>query len=126
MKMATRSEEQGSQSQAQHITSVSPAELLRTAPTKIARVLEYMVFTGSLNTFEGEREVGDHSLPSTISDLANIYGLTITRTDEKVPTKWGRPTIVTRYNLPTSEHTKARAVLAHMFKRVKQSPVVTL
>ncbi|SDT97848.1 Helix-turn-helix domain-containing protein [Pseudomonas pohangensis] len=96
-----------------------------TAPTKIACVLEYMVFTGSLNTFEGEREVGDHSLPSTISDLANGYGLSITRTDEKVPTRWGRPTIVTRYSIPDSEHMKAKVVLAILCKRSKQSPVVT-
>jgi hypothetical protein len=39
MKKATRSEEQGSQSQAQHITSASPAQLLRTALSKIAQVL---------------------------------------------------------------------------------------
>ena len=101
-----------SQSHGQHITSK--------APTKIARVLEYMIFTASLNTFEGEREVGDHSLPSTISDLANTYSLTITRTDEKVPTKWGRPTIVTRYSLPASEHEKARAVLVLLTSKGKK------
>ena len=88
-------------------------------------MLEYLIFTASLNIFEGEREVGDHSLPSTISDLASVYGLTITRTDEKVPTKWSRPTIVTRYSLPASEHQKARTVLVILCKRTKPSPAVT-
>ena len=126
MKKATHSEEQGSQSQAQHITSTSPADLLRTAPTKIARVLEYQVFSGSLNRFEAERDVGDHCLHSTISSLAHGYGLTFKRTSEKVPNRWGQPCDVTRYSLPASEHTKARAVLAMLCKRAKPSPSVML
>jgi hypothetical protein len=117
MKKATRSEEQSSQSHGQHITSK--------APTKIARVLGYQVFSGSLNRFEAERDVGDHCLHSTISSLAHGYGLNFERQLERVPNHWGQPCDVTRYSLPTSEHQKARTVLAMLCKRTKPSPAVT-
>jgi len=109
---------EASQSHGQPITSQ--------APTKIARVLEYQVFSGSLNRFEAERDAGDHCLHSTISSLAHGYGLNFKRQLERVPNHWGQPCDVTRYSLPTSEHRKAHAVLAILCKRAKQSPVVTL
>lgn len=110
MKKATRSEKQGSQSQVD--SSTKPK-------TKIARVLEHIIFDGSLNTFEAER-IGDHSLPSTISSLSNSYGLTIKRTPERVPTKWGAPCDVTRYSLPDCEHQRARNLLAYLCKPTRQ------
>lgn len=55
MKKATRPEEQSRLLQGQSITSASPAELLATAPTKIARVLAYLLAPcNSLNRFEAE------------------------------------------------------------------------
>ncbi len=111
MKKATRSEEQSSQSHGQHITSK--------APTKIARVLEYQVFSGSLNRFEAER-IGDHCLHSTISSLAHSYGLTFTRTPEKVPNHWGQPCDVIRYGLPASEHRRALLVLDMLNRKGKK------
>ena len=111
MKKATRSEEQGSQSHGEFITSK--------APTKIARVLEYQVFSGSLNRFEAEH-IGDHCLNSTISALANGYGLKFKRTPEKVPSHWGQPCDVIRYALPASEHRNARAVLVLLTRKGKK------
>lgn len=107
MKKATRSEEQSSQSQAQHITE----------PTLIAAVLEYLVFTASLNKYEAARELGDWSLHSTISSLANTYGVTITRTKEIVG-KSRQP--VTRYSITGAALIHARDVLVTMDRKGKK------
>lgn len=80
------------------------------APTKISRVLEFMLQDRSLNRFEAER-LGDHCLHSTISRLSNAYGLNFTRQPERVPNHWGQPCMVTRYSLPASESKRARNVL---------------
>ena len=80
-------------------------------PSKIARVLAYLLNTGPLNRFEAER-IGDHCLHSTISRLAHGYGLTFKRTPEKVPNHWGQPCDVIRYSLPRNERRHAREVLA--------------
>jgi len=120
MKKATRSEEQGSQSHGQSITPIVRAVALATkAPTKIARVLGHLLHTGSLNRFEAER-IGDHCLHSTISALANGYGLTFKRIPEKVPNHWGQPCDVIRYSLPRSERRRARLVLDMLSRKVKK------
>ena len=96
------------------IKTLAAHDLLKRIDTKtsskIARVLEYLLKDGSLNRFEAE-QLGDHCLNSTISTLANSHGLTIKRTQEKVPTNWGCNCDVTRYELPPSEKLKAVAVL---------------
>lgn len=117
---------EASHSHGQSITSASPAELLRTAPTKIARVLVYTRHFGKLNRFEAARRVGDTCLNSTIPALETNYGLTFEHIPEKSPNNWGAPCDCTRYGLPDSQHAQADKVIAHMFKRAKQSPVVTL
>ncbi|TBW11699.1 hypothetical protein E0E50_05880 [Azotobacter chroococcum subsp. isscasi] len=106
MKKSRPLSQQASPSQGQHIT----------APTLIAAVLKHMLFTSSLNKYEAARELGDWSLHSTISDLANTYGLTIKRTPEKVPAS-RMP--VTRYSIPDNERARARAVLALLSKPAK-------
>ncbi|WP_324731581.1 helix-turn-helix domain-containing protein [Pseudomonas paeninsulae] len=107
MKKATRSEEQGSQSHGQIITE----------PTLIAAVLEHLVFTASLNKYEAARELGDWSLHSTISSLANDYGITITRTKERVG-KCRQP--VTRYSIAGAARYHARDVLVTMGRKAKK------
>ncbi|MBI6947096.1 hypothetical protein [Pseudomonas koreensis] len=89
------------------------------APTKISRVLEHMLNDGSLIRFEAER-LGDHCLHSTISSLANGYGLQFDRQLERVPNHWGEPCTVTRYTLPVSERCRARNVLLMLCKPLKQ------
>ncbi|MFJ3368938.1 hypothetical protein [Pseudomonas sp. NPDC086251] len=89
------------------------------APTKISRVLEFMLQDRSLNRFEAER-LGDHCLHSTISSLANGYGLKFERQLEHVPNHWGEPCTVTRYTLPASERRRARNVLLMLNKPLKQ------
>ncbi|NHN76691.1 hypothetical protein HA520_05230 [Azotobacter chroococcum] len=120
MKKATPQYQQSSPSRDQSITaSASPDELLAKAPTKIARILTYLLEPGnSLNRFEAEKH-GDHCLHTTISTLANSHGLEIQRQTEEVPTNWGEPCNVTRYSLPESQYQQARAVLAQMGKRSK-------
>lgn len=104
MKKATIPEEKRSLSQGNTTTSATKA------PTKIARVLEHLLFIGTLNRFEAER-LGDHCLHSTISRLSNTYGLAFIRQPERVPNHWGQPCMVTRYSLLASEHKRARNVL---------------
>lgn len=111
MKKATIPEEKRSQSQG-YITTSKP-------PSKIARVLAYMLNDGSLQRFEAER-LGDHCLHSTISSLANGYGLKFQRQLERVPNHWGEPCTVTRYTLPASEHGHASAVLDMLCSPLKQ------
>ena len=107
MKKATRSEEQGSQSQGQHNTS----------PTLLASVLAYLIFDGSLNKYEAAKQLGDWSLHSTISDLANKYGLSIKRTPEKV-LRARNP--VTRYSITEGHRRHARAVLVLLTRKGKK------
>lgn len=111
MKKATRSEKQGSQSHGQTTTTIQGM-----APSKIARVLAYLLNAGPLNRFEAER-IGDHCLHSTISSLAHGYGLTFKRTPERVPNHWGMPCDVIRYSLPRSERSRAREVLALLTRK---------
>ena len=85
------------------------------APTKISRILGHLLQGSSLNRFEAER-LGDHCLHSTISSLANGYGLNFSRLMESVPNNWGLPCLVTRYSLPMSERKRGRYVLAMLEK----------
>ncbi|WP_297835043.1 hypothetical protein [Pseudomonas sp.] len=106
MKKATIPEEKRSLSHGDVTTRAN-------APTKISRVLTYLVNDGSLMRFEAER-LGDHCLHSTISSLANGYGLKFERVLEQVPNHWGEDCTVTRYTLPVSERKRARNVLKMM------------
>lgn len=120
MKKATRPEEQSRLLQGQSITaSASPDVLFAKAPTKIARVLAYLLAPcNSLNRFEAEL-LGDHCLNSTIAKLTHNYGLEFQRQPEKVPNRWGAPCDVIRYCLPESQHQRARTVLALLCKPAK-------
>lgn len=64
----------------------------------------------SLNRFQAERH-GDHCLPTTISDLQKRYGIEFQRQQEKVPTRFGRPTRATRYWLEGEHLEKARRII---------------
>lgn len=101
--------------------TTSPDELLRTAPSKIARVLVYLRHFNALNLFEAEH-IGDHCLPSTISSLTIGHGLTFEHITERVPNSWGAPSDCTRYRLPASQHEQADKVLATMFTRRAKAP----
>lgn len=98
-------------------TSASPAVMLKTAPTKIARALVYVRHLGTLNRFEAPKWVGDTCLNSTIPVLENSYGLTFEHIPEKSPNNWGTPCDCTRYRLLESSHDQADKVLALMFRR---------
>lgn len=111
---------EASQSHGQNITTSHRAvDPQGNAPSKIARVLAHLLNSGALNRFEAER-IGDHCLHSTISALANGYGLSFKRTPEKVTTHWGQPCDVIRYALPRTEHRRARAVLVLLTRKGKK------
>lgn len=125
MKKATIPEEKRSLSQGNTTTSTDPAELLETAPTKIARALVFLRHYGPLNRFEAARLVGDTCLNSTIPVLESNYGLTFEHIPEKSPNNWGAPCDCTRYRLLESAHGVADKVLAQMFKRAARRQKVT-
>lgn len=104
MKTTIRSEEQATRSGDQHIT----------APTLLASVLKHLLYDGSLNKFEAARKLGDWSLHSTISNLANNYGVSIKRTPEKLP--HARQSVV-RYSITHSALNHAGHVLAQLGRR---------
>ena len=106
MKTTIRSEEKATLSGDQHIT----------APTLLASVLNHLLFDGSLNKFEAARKLGDWSLHSTISNLANNHGVPIKRTPEKLP--HARQSIV-RYSITESARNHAAHVLAKLGRRKK-------
>lgn len=90
------------------------------APSKIARILAYLLIPcNSLNRFEAEH-LGDHCLPSTISTLTHSYNIKFQHQPEKVPNRWGQPCTVTRYRLPETQREHARQVLTLMSKAVYQ------
>lgn len=99
-------------------TTTCPSTLLKTAPSKIARVLVYLRHVGSLNRFEAARLVGDTVLNSTIPRLEQ-QGLTFLHTSEKSPNNWGTPCDVTRYRMLPASHKLADELLAQMFARGK-------
>lgn len=84
------------------------------APSKIARILAYLLIPcNSLNRFEAEH-LGDHCLPSTISTLTHSYNINFQHQPEQVPNRWGQPCKVTRYRLPETQREHARQVLKLM------------
>ena len=101
-------------------TRIAPEELLRTAPTKIARVLVYLRHFNTLNRFEAARKVGDTCLNSTIPALETNYGLTFEHIPEKSPNNWGKPCDCTRYALPACACERADKVIAKMFSKGKK------
>lgn len=94
-------------------SSPSQGQSTTVAVSKIARILGILRSGISINRFEAER-VGDHCLPSTISELGSCHDLIIERHFERVPNRWGDPCLVKRYNLPSSERDKADKVLAYL------------
>ncbi|MEA1605038.1 hypothetical protein [Pseudomonas spirodelae] len=118
---STHAETSPADSQFNASVLTSPAELLRTAPTKIARVLVHTRYFGDLNRFEAARIVGDTCLNSTIPALETNYGLAYEHIPEKSPNHWGEPCDCTRYRMPTSEYERADQVIERMFKHVKKS-----
>lgn len=84
--------------------------------TKIATILNFLLNGYSFNRFEVEH-LGDHCLHSTISTLANKYGLTFIRTSEQVSNRFGGETRVVRYSLPPFELDRGHEVFSMLKKR---------
>ncbi|MBV7586880.1 hypothetical protein KW851_28895 [Pseudomonas sp. PDM33] len=83
------------------------------APTKVSRILAYLVAGGSLNRFEAER-LGDHCLNSTISALKHDWGIHFQALPERVPTRWGKSCDVKRYSIPEPQRARAQRALSMM------------
>jgi len=83
-------------------------------PTKIERVLRHLASGRSLNRFEAERELHDHCLHSTVSEIQG-RGIPVFRHMEKVRGYQGCPARVARYRIATKEdRDRARELLKWM------------
>ncbi len=78
--------------------------------SKWRRVLRALLSGRSYNRFEAERELHDHCIHTTASNLQR-KGLTILRREESVPGYQGSPTRVMRYRLCESSRTLAKELL---------------
>ena len=69
------------------------------APSKIARLLFFLAGGDSINRFEAAKELHEHTLNSTISDLSNYWQIRITRKREVVCNYKGDPVRCARYSI---------------------------
>ena len=79
---------------------------------KVHRVLEALANGRSLNRFEAERELHDHCLNSTVSEIQLDYGITVCRRTETVPGYQGQPTHCCRYWLSPDQRQRALELLS--------------
>ena len=82
-------------------------------PSKKRRVLMALIDGRSFNRFEAERQLNDHVLNTTISEL-QAYGVTIARQYETVPGYRGIPTRCCRYRLDREQLKRAHSVLKRL------------
>lgn len=80
--------------------------------TKLAAVLSALAEGQTLNRFEAERVVHDHTLNSTISEIEK-RGVRVERREETVRGFRGHPTRVARYWLAEDQRAAAKALLGH-------------
>ena len=97
----------GTEAQSNKITVKSTKK----RPGKLETILKHLAEGNSLNRFQAER-LGDHTLPTTISDLSKKYGLNFSRERVNVPNNFGGQTSVSVYWLEKGENlNRARQVL---------------
>lgn len=82
-----------------------------TAPSKIRRVLSALADGQSMNRFQAERQLRDHCLNSTISEIQRRLDIRIDRSVEVVSGFEGTPTRCCRYRLSEEMRFKARRIL---------------
>lgn len=80
-------------------------------PRKWRRVLEALASEQSFNRFEAERELNDHCLHSTVSEIQS-RGVPVGRKFETVPGYRGLPTRVCRYKLSPEARERAKDMLS--------------
>lgn len=78
-------------------------------PVKLARVLHCLYEGASINRFEASYLLHDSCLNTTISDIRNDLGITITGVLEQVNGYMGHPTRCNRYKIDISVKNMDRA-----------------
>jgi hypothetical protein len=87
--------------------------IARRPPNKVETILRLFAAGRYLNRFDAER-VGDHVLPSTISEIQSRYGLIFARAMETVPGRYGLPRKCARYWLPPERRPRATEIAESM------------
>ena len=105
---------QGTNQRHAEFSGVAGAPQINRIPRKWQRVLAAFLTGRSFNRFDSERDLSDHCLHSTVSEIES-KGVKIRRQSEQVPGYQNIPTDVKRYWLDPSDVesvTKARELLS--------------
>lgn len=79
---------------------------------KLFRILSHLASGNRLHRFQAER-IGDHCLPTTISDLQNRHGIYFERERKLVPNRFGGETSVAEYWLSGDNLARARKIVGY-------------
>lgn len=91
-------------------TKSAPATIISdSAPGKLKSMLHRFAMGNSYHRFSAER-IGDHVLPTTISDLQKMYGIRFDRKRIKVKNRFGKYTSVCLYWLSGKSLIAARRI----------------
>lgn len=92
-------------------TTPSSQSKRKKQPTKLARILRQLVSGTALDMLKAEK-IGDHCLHSTVSSLANGYGITIDRRWVSYENAYGTRTRIREYWLAKSSKERAVSLLS--------------
>ena len=84
---------------------------MKKAKGKLRSMLEYFAQGQRLHRFQAER-LGDHCLPTTISDLQKRHGIYFDRETVSVPNRFGSETSVSQYWLAGQNLEKVREIVS--------------
>lgn len=93
--------------------------------TKLGRVLNALMTGESYNFIEAAEQLHDRSLHSTISTLANVYGIEVSRAYEVVPGYGGAKTRCRRYWIEFDERVRIKRAIRDSNTESKSDEVST-
>lgn len=79
-------------------------------PGKLNNMLRHFARGARLHRFSAER-IGDHCLPTSVSDLQITHSITFSRERVKVPNRFGSETSVCEYWLEGDQLLRARQIV---------------
>lgn len=83
---------------------------MKNKPGKLTSMLEHFSSGIRLHRFQAEK-LGDHCLPTTVSDLQKKHQIYFQRQTVKVPNRFGSVTSVSEYWLGEQDREKASRIL---------------
>lgn len=100
--------------------ATSKCKFTNDSETKIERVFKALMDGRSFNRFDAERQLHDHCLHSTVSEIQKRYRVEVVRKFETVPGYQGQPVRCCRYWITPEE--RMRIEIRRLCLRHKKSP----